>query len=104
MRVGGDKEIIKALEPFEKTQVRIAACLGLEDQRSFREPTVLAWIDPAYPHMLHNLAKVMRQLGYKRGRWAEIAADTYMNGYVRGLYRGAKAAGKLARRRMRKRI
>ena len=94
MRTGGDKEIVKALKPFEKTQVPLAVSKATMDGRSAiaSDRGSVTWIDSAYPKMLRELSEVMVQLGYKRGKEAKLVADAYMNGYVRGLGKGAKAA------------
>jgi hypothetical protein len=91
MRHGGDKEIIAALKPFEKTQVPLACDLATMDGRSIGRGE-RSWIDPNYESMLRKLAKVMRKLGYKGD--ATHVADAYMCGYVRGLHRGARAKAK----------
>jgi len=94
MRIGGDKAIIRALKPFEKTQVRYAAAEATVDQRMFANAASM-WIDPAYPKMLRDLTAVMRSMGY--GKESKAVADGYMNGYVRGLNRGAIAGFRKAR-------
>ena len=86
MRHGGDKAIIQALKPFEKTKVRLAVACAFERD----EKGDASWFDPAYPKMLRDLTAVMRSMGF--GKESKVAADAYMNGYVRGLHRGAIAA------------
>jgi hypothetical protein len=91
---GGDKAIIRALKPFEITQVPLAVSCAAEDQRMVGKGET-SWIDPAYPKMLRDLTAVMRSMGY--GKNSEVVADAYMNGYVRGLNRGAIAGFRKAK-------